>query len=70
MSRSASLISILTVMTFTFVGNQIEAVRNILNPDKLTHLHAGGSLVLTAPGEDVPNMQTDEEDNADKQAKS
>jgi RNA polymerase sigma-70 factor (ECF subfamily) len=27
------------VMTFTIVGNQIQAIRNILNPDKLAHIH-------------------------------
>jgi RNA polymerase sigma-70 factor (ECF subfamily) len=40
------------VMTFTFAGNRILAIRNILNPDKLTHIHHDGVQSPSAPQND------------------
>jgi RNA polymerase sigma-70 factor (ECF subfamily) len=42
------------VMTFTIAGNQIQAIRNILNPDKLAHIRQAGVQSASAPQNDSP----------------
>jgi RNA polymerase sigma-70 factor, ECF subfamily len=49
------------VMTFTIVGEQIQAIRNILNPDKLSHIHHD-SLSPSSPEE---GASADHEDKGD-----
>jgi hypothetical protein len=39
-------------MTFTFAGNRIQAIHNILNPDKLTHIRHAGVQSASAPQND------------------
>src|SRR5205823_12105239 len=52
------------VMTFTIVGHQIQAIRNILNPDKLTHIHDGGSQPSSAS---QASTSAEGKDNTDQQ---